>query len=44
VPAETGDVDEYALLQDKRVSPKLLDAIVPWLRTKFHVVASGAGR
>ncbi len=23
VPAETGDVDEYALLQDKRVSPKV---------------------
>jgi hypothetical protein len=44
VPAETGDVDEYALLQDKRVSPKALDALVPWLRDKLHVGAASAGR
>jgi hypothetical protein len=44
VPAETGDVDEYALLQDKRVSPKVMDALVPWLRDKLHVGAAGAGR
>jgi hypothetical protein len=44
VPAETGDVDEYALLQDKRVSPKVTDALVPWLRDKLHVGAQGAGR
>ena len=44
VPAETGDVDEYALLQDKRVSPKVLDALVPWLRDKLHVGAASAGR
>jgi hypothetical protein len=44
VPAETGDVDEYALLQDKRVSPKALDALVPWLRDKLHVAAASAGR
>jgi len=44
VPAETGDVDEYALLQDKRVSPKVTDALVPWLRDKLHVGAAGAGR
>jgi hypothetical protein len=44
VPAETGDVDEYALLQDKRVSPKVMEALVPWLRDKLHVGAAGAGR
>ena len=44
VPAETGDVDEYALLQDKRVSPKVMDALVPWLRDTLHVGAAGAGR
>jgi hypothetical protein len=44
VPAETGDVDEYALLQDKRVSPKALDALVPWLKDKLHVGAASAGR
>ena len=44
VPAETGDVDEYALLQDKRVSSKLVDSLVPWLRDKLHVGAAGAGR
>ncbi len=44
VPAETGDIDEYALLQDKRVSPKAMDALVPWLRDKLHVGAAGAGR
>jgi len=44
VPADTGDVDEYALLQDKRISPKLIDAIVPWLKDKLHVGAAGAGR
>jgi len=44
VPAETGDVDEYALLQEKRVSSKLVDSLVPWLRDKLHVGAAGAGR
>jgi pimeloyl-ACP methyl ester carboxylesterase len=44
VPAETGDVDEYALLQDKQVSPKVLEALVPWLKDKLHVGAAGAGR
>jgi hypothetical protein len=44
VPAETGDIDEYALLQDKRVSPKVMDALVPWLKEKLHVGAAGAGR
>ena len=44
VPAETGDVDEYALLQDRRVSSKLADSLVPWLRNKLHVGAAGAGR
>jgi hypothetical protein len=44
VPAETGDVDEYALLQDKRISQKLTDTLVPWLKDKLHVGAAGAGR
>jgi len=44
VPAETGDVDEYALLQDKRISPKMIDTLVPWLKDKLHVGAAGAGR
>jgi hypothetical protein len=44
VPAETGDVTEYPLLQDKRISQKLADALVPWLEDKLHVDAAGAGR
>jgi pimeloyl-ACP methyl ester carboxylesterase len=44
VPAETGDVTEYPLLQDKRISQKLADALVPWLKDKLHVDAAGAGR
>jgi uncharacterized protein len=44
VPAPTGDPDEYALLEDKRVSPKVMDALVPWLKDKLHVAAAGAGR
>ena len=44
VPATTGDPDEYASLPDKQVSPKVTDALVPWLRDKLHVVAPGAGR
>ena len=44
VPADTGDVDEYAVLPDKRVSPKVTDALVPWLREKLRVVPAGAER
>jgi hypothetical protein len=44
VPATTGDPDEYASLPDKQVSPKVTDALVPWLRDKLHVVAPGAER
>ena len=44
VPAGTGDVDEYALLQDKRISPKMIDTLVPWLKDKLHVGAAGARR
>ena len=44
VPAGTGDVDEYASLQDKRISPKMIDTLVPWLKDKLHVDAAGAGR
>jgi hypothetical protein len=44
VPAETGDVDEYAVLPDKKISPKLAGALVPWLREKLRVAPAGAGR
>ena len=32
VPATTGEVDEYAALQDKQVSRQVTDAIVTWLK------------
>jgi pimeloyl-ACP methyl ester carboxylesterase len=32
VPATTGEVDEYGTLKDLRVSPKVTDAIVTWLK------------
>jgi pimeloyl-ACP methyl ester carboxylesterase len=44
VPAPTGEADEYAALQDKDVSPKLLDALVSWLKGTLHVDAAGARR
>jgi len=44
VAAPTGEVDEYAVLQDKNVSPKVLDALASWLRDKLHVDAARAGR
>ena len=44
VPAETGDVDEYAVLPDRKISPKLAGALVPWLREKLRVAPAGAGR
>ena len=31
VPATTGEVDEYATLKDKHVSPAVTEAIVTWL-------------
>jgi hypothetical protein len=44
VPAPTGEVEEYASLQDKNVSPKVLDALASWLRDTLHVDAARAGR
>jgi hypothetical protein len=44
VPAETGDVDEYAVLPDRKISPKLADALLPWLREKLRVGPAGAKR
>jgi fermentation-respiration switch protein FrsA (DUF1100 family) len=35
VPAGTGEVDEYASLSEKSVSPAVADAIVGWLRKTF---------
>lgn len=32
VPATTGEVDEYATLKDAQVSPKVIDAMVTWLK------------
>jgi hypothetical protein len=32
VPATTGEVDEYATLKDRRISPILTGSIVTWLQ------------
>lgn len=37
VPATTGDVEEYQTLQDKHVSPAIIDALTGWLNRTFHV-------
>ncbi len=44
VPAPTGEIEEYAVLQDKNVSPKVLNALASWLRDMLHVDAARAGR
>jgi pimeloyl-ACP methyl ester carboxylesterase len=44
VPAETGDVSEYAVLPDKKISPKLAGELVPWLKERLRVAPAGAGR
>jgi len=41
VPAATGEPDEYATLPDRRVSPKVPEALVPWLKDTLHVGAAG---
>jgi pimeloyl-ACP methyl ester carboxylesterase len=33
VPAATGEVEEYATLETRQVSPKVTDAVIAWLRT-----------
>jgi uncharacterized protein len=33
VPATTGEVDEYAQLKDRAISPKVVEKIVGWLKT-----------
>jgi uncharacterized protein len=33
VPATTGEVDEYSQLQDRKVSPQVVEKIVDWLKT-----------
>jgi pimeloyl-ACP methyl ester carboxylesterase len=33
VPADTGEVDEYARLKDTTISPEVAKAIIDWLRT-----------
>jgi len=43
-PAETGEISEYAALPDKRVSPKVLEALVPWLKDKMYVGVAGKAR
>ena len=37
VPATTGEVDEYAKLTDKHVSPAVTDALVGWLKKTLSV-------
>ena len=35
VPATTGEVDEYATLKDRQISPAVTTPIVDWLQTTF---------
>lgn len=35
-PATTGELDEYAALKEKRVSPAVSDAVVTWLQMTFR--------
>jgi hypothetical protein len=35
VPATTGEVDEYATLKDKHVSPVVANAVALWLQKTF---------
>ncbi|MEI6666761.1 MAG: alpha/beta fold hydrolase [Acidobacteriota bacterium] len=44
VPAVTGEVDEYASLQDRIVSPDLVRTLVGWLKDTLHVDSARAGR
>ena len=44
VPAVTGEVDEYPSLQDRTISPKLIDVLVGWLKDKLHVDSARPGR
>jgi len=44
VPAPTGDVAEYAALEDKNVSVKVVNALASWLKDRLHVAAAGTGR
>ena len=37
IPATTGEVDEYATLKDKRVSPAIMSAIIGWLKKTFTI-------
>ena len=37
VPATTGEVDEYATLKDRTVSPAVTSAIANWLKSTFAV-------
>jgi pimeloyl-ACP methyl ester carboxylesterase len=37
VPATTGEIDEYPLLSEPRVSPAVTEAIVSWLKTAWPV-------
>jgi hypothetical protein len=44
VPAASGEVDEYASLMDRKVSPKLIGTLVGWLKDKLHVDTARTGR
>lgn len=43
VPAPTGEITEYATLQDRKVSGQVLDALTRWL-TRVLAPAAGKGR
>lgn len=44
VPAVTGEIDEYASLQDRTISPGLIKTLVGWLKDKLHVDTARPGR
>ncbi|MCX6544874.1 MAG: alpha/beta fold hydrolase [Acidobacteria bacterium] len=44
VPAATGEMDEYASLRDRAVSPGLIAALVGWLKDTLHVDIARPGR
>jgi uncharacterized protein len=44
VPAPTGEIDEYPMLEDKRVSPKVIASLNAWLKDKLYVAPARAGQ
>lgn len=44
VPAPTGEVSEYPTLEDKNVSPTLIDPLIRWLRETTGAATGDAGQ